>query len=139
MRLRVRPPDDRLSGLVGQLRLELAAHLLGSDDDHVQATRVAQGPVDLAPDRLQVVQNDVLDMALVARLRPTTLVVLAGHLLGLVDELLEATFVQPVDHPSLARDHGDERSVAVSELGGERRNPQLRPENARACGPRECQ
>src|SRR4051794_34503021 len=128
MRFGLRPADDRLARLVRQLALELATHLLRRDDDHVQPPAVANGPVDLLADRLQVPLDDVVDVPLVAGLRPAALVVLPGHLLRLVGELLETSLAQLVDHPSLARDDGDERAVPAAELTGERRDPQFRPD-----------
>ena len=80
-------PTIASARLVRELRRELAAHLLRRDDDHVRRAAAAHGAVDLLADRLQVLQHDVLDVTLVARLRPAALVVPAGHLFGLVRDL----------------------------------------------------
>src|SRR5262245_59102634 len=126
VRLGVRPADDRLAGLVRQLRLELTSHLLGRDDDHVQPASAAKRAIDLVADGLQVVKDNVLDVPLVAGLRPAALVVLSGNLLRLVRDLLQASVAQLVDKAALPRDDRDECAVPLAELPDEGREPQLR-------------
>ena len=52
--------------------------LLGGDDDQLRPAQPADLPVDLLGDLLQVVVDELLDVPLVARLRPAALVVAAG-------------------------------------------------------------
>ncbi len=87
---------------------------------------VVHRPAEIVGERLEVPRDDGLDVALVARLRPTALVVLTGHVLGLVGDLLEVPPVEPVEHPALARHDRHERAFPAAELPRERRDPELR-------------
>ena len=62
------------------------------------------GAVELRGDVLQVLGDELLDVALVARLRPAALVVAARLVLGAVDDLLEPPGAQPEDLAALAAD-----------------------------------
>ena len=99
----------------------------GADDHHLQATRSARLLVDLMADRLQVLLHEVLDVPLVARLRPATLAVLPRRLLALVDDLDEPAAGGAVDAASLPREDGDEAPV-VPELPRERRDREFAPD-----------
>ena len=67
-------------------------------------------------------------MTLVARLRPATLVVLPGLLIEEIDDLLQASRLQPVDLSLLASDDGDDRSVRARDYRNERSEKELVPD-----------
>ncbi len=119
MRLRRRPADDCRPGLRGERRLDPAAQLLGRD--HHQPHAVLQLPVDLAAHRLQVPVDELVEVSLVASLRPAPLVVLPRLLLALVGDLDETARLEAKDTPPLARNDRDERPLA-GERVGERRH-----------------
>src|SRR5581483_6000992 len=121
------PADERLARLLRELRLEVAPQLLRRDPDDHEPGAAANAAVELAADRLQVLLDEVLDVALVAGLRPPSLVVLPGLLLGLVGHLLEAPAAQAVDRPPLPGDVHDEGAVASPEVRRERREVQVLP------------
>jgi hypothetical protein len=58
--------------------------------------------------------DEALDVALVVRLRPASLVVPAGLLFGAVEELLEPSAAEPLDRPALASDNGHEGAVVAA-------------------------
>ena len=64
-------------------------------------------------------------MPLIARLRPAALVVAAGRLVELVDQLLEPAGAQDVDGSPLTADNRDQRSVAAADERDERREVEL--------------
>src|SRR4051812_9072986 len=68
--------------------------------------------------------DDLVDVALVARLRPPALRVLVRRLLELVLDLLEPSAAQPVELAALAADDGDERALAAAEQPEQRREVQ---------------
>src|SRR5580765_832250 len=118
--LRARPPDDGLPRLLRQDVLELRPRLLGGDDDQARPAQPAQALVDVLGDLLQVVVDELLDVPLVARLRPAALVVAARRLVVLVDDLLESAGAQAVEVAALAADEDDERSLPAPHQGDER-------------------
>ena len=69
--------------------------------------------------------DERFDMPLIARLRPAALVVAAGRLVELVDELLEPAGAQDVDGSALTADDRDQRSVAAADERDERREVEL--------------
>src|SRR5436305_8868925 len=69
--------------------------------------------------------DDRFDMPLIARLRPAALVVAAGRLVELVDQLLEPAGAQDVDGSPLTADDRDQRSVAAADERDERREVEL--------------
>jgi hypothetical protein len=72
-----------------------------------------------------VLVDEVLDVPLVARLRPTALVVLSRDLVALVDDLLEPPGRQPEDLPTLAIHHRDERPLMPADERNERDERQV--------------
>jgi len=62
---------------------------------------------------LQVLIDDVLDMTLVPRLRPASLVVAAGHIGALVRDIDEGRAAQAEHLAALAPDCRDERPVTT--------------------------
>ena len=121
VRLGGRPADDRLARLVREHVLELRARLLGGDDDQARAAQPAQVPVDVLGDLLQVVVDELLDVPLVARLRPAALVVAAGRVVGLLDDLLEPAGAQAEEVAALAADEHHQRALAAADQRDERR------------------
>src|SRR5436305_12945963 len=75
--------------------------------------------------------DDRFDMPLIARLRPAALVVAAGRLVELVDQLLEPAGAQDVDGSPLAADDRDQRSVAAADERDERREVELPADGGR--------
>ena len=71
--------------------------------------------------------DEVLDVPLVARLRPSPLVVLPRLLFGLVDDLGETPRLQAIDGAPLAGDDRDEVAVPPG-LTGERRDVEPSPD-----------
>ena len=128
MRLGRRPADDRVSRLGGQDSSELALQLLRADDDHSRELEPAQLPLQLCRDRLQVVLRELVDVALVPRLRPATLVVLARLLLREVGDLLELPGAQPVEEAQLAADVRNDRALAAADERDERREVEVAPD-----------
>ena len=98
---------------------------LRCDEHELEVAGSARAPVELRPHRLQVVVDELLDVALVARLRPAARLVLPLRLLRLVDLLLEPAAPQAEDATLLARDHRDERAVAAAHRPGERHQVEL--------------
>jgi hypothetical protein len=73
-----------------------------------------------------VLEDEVLDVPLVARLRPAALVVPARLLLCAVDDLPKPPRAQPEELATLPPDHRDDRAVAPDERR-ERRQAERRP------------
>ena len=121
VRVGARPADDRLARLVRELALELRPRLLGGDDDQLRSAQPADLPVDLLGDLLQVVMDELLDVPLVARLRPAALVVAAGRVVVLLDDLLEPAGPQAVEVAALAADEDHQRALAAADQRDERR------------------
>jgi hypothetical protein len=73
--------------------------------------------------------DELLDVALVATLRPPALVVLTGLLVVVLRYLLEAPGTQPIELSLLATDDGDDRSVRVRDERYERREVEAVPDS----------
>ena len=91
--------------------------------------------VELRGDVLQVLRDELLDVPLVARLRPAALVVPSRLLLGPVDDLLEPAAAEPEDLPALAPDERDERAVVAADERRERREVEAAADVARRRAP----
>ena len=72
--------------------------------------------------------HELLDVPLVARLRPAALVVPPGRVLGAVDDLLELSGAQPEQLTALAPDDRDDRAVPAPDERHERREVELAPD-----------
>jgi hypothetical protein len=72
-------------------------------------------------------------VALVARLRPTALVVLARRLLGAVRDLRELAATQREHASLLAADDGDDRTVAATDQRHERAEQEVIGDASRVC------
>src|SRR5919198_1329522 len=127
VRLGLRPADDRALDLLREQPRELGARLLRGDDDDVRARASLQG-VELLGDAAQVAEDEVLDVSLVARLRPAALVVPARLLLRAVDDLLEPAGAQSEELAALPADDGHDRAVAAPDERSERRQAERRPD-----------
>src|SRR5207244_11669843 len=86
--------------------------LLRGDHDHVGACAPLEG-VELLGDAAQVPEDEILDVPLVARLRPAALVVASRLVLGPVDHLLEPARAQPEELTALPTDDGHDRAVST--------------------------
>src|SRR4051794_2807118 len=125
VRLGGRPPDDGVLRLGGEHLLELRPRFLGRDDDQLRRGHPPDAAVDVLRHLLQVLRDELLDMALEARLRPPALVVPAGHLVAPVDDLVEASGPEPEELAPLAADDCDERPIAAPDQRHERRKMEL--------------
>ena len=121
VRLRLGRADDDVLDLVRERVKELRARLLRADDDDLRGLQPADCPVELRGDVLQVLGDELLDVARVARLRPAALVVAARLVLGAVDDLLEPPGAKAEDLAALAADEGDDRAVVAADELRERR------------------
>src|SRR2546421_1807885 len=72
-----------------------------------------------------MVLDELLDVPLVARLRPAALVVAAGRVVVLLDDLFEPPGAEPVEVASFAADEGDEHAVVAADERHERREVEL--------------
>ncbi len=122
------PADERLLGLGGQQALDLALDGVVRDHHEPQRRLAAHAPCDEVEHVAEVAGDDLVDVALVARLRPAALVVPAGSLLGLVDDLVEPAAAEPEELSALAADDRDECAVAAPDAGDERREVELASE-----------
>ena len=102
MCFRRRPADHRLPHVVRKCLFELRPRVLGADDDDPRELAFAALTLEVLGDVPQVPLGELVDVALVARLRPAALVVAAGRLVVLVDQLLEAGGAEAEDLPALA-------------------------------------
>ena len=100
--------------------------LLRPDDDDRHAA-LAHAPVQLLGDVLHVLLGDLVEPALVVRLRPAALVAAAqpALLLGQVGDLDDAAVLEPVDVPTLAVHDRDQRPLTLADEPDERREHQL--------------
>src|SRR4051794_40670430 len=87
VRLGARPADQARAHLAREAVLELGAAVLRADEDDAAVDVLADAQVERVGDALPVARDDRVDVPLVPRLRPATLVMAAGHLLGLVGDL----------------------------------------------------
>src|SRR5438132_1594710 len=83
-----RPPDERAAHLVGELVLERGPRVFRADEHHAGAALPPNLPVEQLSDVAQVVVDQLLDVPLVARLRPAALVMPAGLLVEALLDLL---------------------------------------------------
>jgi hypothetical protein len=88
----------------------------------------AHQPVERVGDLLEMLANLRLDVALVARLRPASLIVLARLLLGVVGQILEPASAQAVEVPPLATDHDDEGALPAPDERYERSQVEPSPD-----------
>ena len=100
--------------------LQLGARLLRGDNDDLDGTKLPHEPVERLGDLAQMLAHLCLDVALVARLRPASLVVPALLLLGVVGEILEPPAPKTVEAAALAPDDDDESALPAADQRHER-------------------
>ena len=125
MRLGRGPADEPAFDLSRQHLLEVGAHVLRTHEHDVRALEPSEAGVERVRDPAPVPFDDLVDVALVARLRPAALVVSPGHVLGLVCDLEEPPAAQAEHLAALAADRCDEDPVAAPDEPGERRKVEL--------------
>src|SRR5256885_13805055 len=118
-----RPPRSTLFPYTTLFRslLEVGAHVLRTHEHDMRALQPSEAGVERVRDPPPVPFDDLVDVALVARLRPAALVVSPGYVLGLVCDLDESPAAQAEHLAALAADRGDEDPVAPPDQPGERR------------------
>ena len=128
MRLRVRPANDRCLRFLGEQIVELGASLLGGEDHDLGMMKPPDESIEPLRNLTQVLLDELLDVALVARLRPATLIVLPGLDLGVIRDLLESTGMQAVELAALSSDDDHQRAFPPADEGNERRQIELAPD-----------
>ena len=111
---------ERGPGLLREHVGEAGARLLRPDDDDVPRDAAANVPVEVGGDVSEVIAGELVDVSLEACLRPATLVVTSGLLLGQIRERLEPSVHELEEQTALAVDDGDDRSLAAAEQRNER-------------------
>jgi len=127
MRLRVCPADDRRLGFLGEQIVELGASLLGRKDHDLGTMKPPDEPIEPVRDLTQVLLNELLYVALVARLRPAALIVLPRLVLGVILDFLESAGVQAVELAALSSDNDHQGAFPAPDEGNERREIELAP------------
>src|SRR5436189_2740954 len=125
MRLRAHRADDRVARFLRQLFHELAPRVLGAHEHDLRRMQTPATPVELLRDPLQVFLDELLDVPLVARLRPPALVMPAVLLIELICDRLETSGEQSIQLALLAADDGDDRPVHPRDEGNERSEIEL--------------
>jgi hypothetical protein len=109
--------------------LELRPRVLRGDDHDLDVAQAPDEAIERPCDLLEVLADELLDVALVPSLRPATLVVLPGLLLRVVGEILQPATAQAVEVPALAADDDHEGALAATderdEVGQVERPPHL--------------
>ena len=104
---------DLLARLVAHGARGVRVRRFGGDRaGEIRITRFLRNPChgrSVAADVLQVLLDELLDVALVAPLRPAALIVLSRHLVAVVGDLLEPPVGEPEDPAPLAIQLRDER------------------------------
>jgi thioredoxin reductase (NADPH) len=127
MGLRMRPADDRRLGFLGEQIVELGASLFRGEDHDLGMMKLPDEPIELIRNLTQVLLDELLDVALVARLRPAALIVLPRLVLGVVRDFLESTGMQAVELAALSSHDDDQRAFPTTDEGNERREIELPP------------
>ena len=133
MSVGARPADHGLFELGREHVRELRPRLVPRDDDDPRPAEPAEDAVELPGDGLVVLEVQVLDVALVARLRPAALVMLARRLLGAVRDLRELAAPQREHASLLAADDGDDCAVAAADQRHERAEQEVIRDSSRVC------
>ena len=114
-RRRAPPPSPsrarRLLRLVREHLLEVGAHVVGADEHDGAPRSLRTQASSVSATSRQCRSTMLVDVPLVARLRPAALVVPARHVLGLVGDLDERAAAQPEHLAALAADGRDEQRV----------------------------
>ncbi len=121
-------PDEAVARLGRELVDERRPRLVRPDDDDMPGETAANVVVEILGDRAQMLSRELVDVPLVARLRPAALVVPSRLLLGQVGQRLEPPARQLEEEAALAVDHGDDRALAAPDERHERRDREVRPD-----------
>jgi len=127
MRFRMCPADDRGLGFLGEQIVELGASLLGGEDDDLGMMKPPNEPIEPVRNLTQVLLDELLDVALVARLRPAALIVLPRLVLRVILDLLESAGMQAVELAALSSDDDHQRAFPPTDEGNKRREIELAP------------
>ncbi len=127
MRVRVRRADDRRLGFLGEQIVELGASLLCGEEDDLGMMKLPDDPVELVRNLTQVLLDELLDVAPVARLRPAALIVLARLVLSTIRDLLESAGMQTVELAALSSDDDHQRAFPPTDEGNEWREIERAP------------
>jgi len=127
MRLRVRPADDRRLRFLGEQIVELGANLLGGENHDLGMMKLPDEPIESVRNLTQVLLDELLDVALVARLRPAALIVLPRLVLGVIRDLLESAGMEAVELAALSPDDDHQRAFPPADEGNERREIERAP------------
>src|SRR5581483_3596030 len=104
---------------------ELRTRLLRARDDDARRTAATELALELVRDLAQVLLSEGVHVPLVVRLRPPTLIVPTGLLLGAVGDRLQASVSQLVQLAALASDGRDEDAVGAPDERDERSEEEL--------------
>src|SRR3954452_16122403 len=121
VRLGRRPADDGAADIVRERVLERRSRLLRGDDHDRGSTPATDLPLELLGDAPEVVFDQLLDVPLVARLRPAALIVPPRLLVELLVNLLEPAVREPVDVAAFTTDVRDEHALTAGNGRDERR------------------
>ena len=127
MRFRMCPADDRGPGFLGEQIVKLGASLLGGEDNDLGMMKPPNEPIEPVRNLTQVLLDELLDVALVTRLRPAALIVLPRLVLRVILDLLESPGMQAVEVTALSSDDDHQRAFPPTDEGNERREIQLAP------------
>jgi thioredoxin reductase (NADPH) len=127
MRFRMCPADDRGLGFLGEQIVKLGASLLGGEDNDLGMMKPPNEPIEPVRNLTQVLLDELLDVALVTRLRPAALIVLPRLVLRVILDLLESAGMQAVELAALSSDDDHQRAFPPTDEGNERREIELAP------------
>jgi hypothetical protein len=125
VRVGVRPADHGRPRCAREELGELGARLARGDDHDLCGALAPEDLVELLGDAAQMSVRKLVDVTLIAGLRPATLVVPARLLFRSICGFLEAARAQAVEVPALASDHGDERALPLADDRDERGQVEL--------------
>src|SRR5205807_8132030 len=94
--------------------------------DDADIAKPANTPVERARNVAKVTVDDRLDMPLITRLRPATLVVTTGSLGALIRDCDELARAKPIEIAALAPHVRDQRPVVPTDESNERGEVELR-------------
>src|SRR5262245_8875658 len=114
MCLRVRPACQGPARRARKQRVEVRLRVLGANAHDTGSPQTADLPVELVGHFPEMPAHELLDVSLVARLRPAALVVPPRLLLRPVDELAEPSALQTEQPALLPANDGNECAVTAA-------------------------